>query len=170
MTESAAREFAPDAYAQDFTDYARVFTALGHPPDFDPRVEDADSAGALDVILTDGLGLAALGHLALYVLSVLTDLGIEKAAEHGTERLWRRLPNRRKKHEASAAEGDHPAAGAPDANGQPDVPELVTTITARLPQGWTGRDGPALEAVVEVQVKAYLKVARDHAGAPGKQG
>ena len=78
MTEAAARDFAPDAYNQDFADYARVFTALGHPPDFDPMAEDADSAGALDVLLLDGLGLATLGHVALYVLGVLTDLGIEK--------------------------------------------------------------------------------------------
>ena len=170
MTEAAAHDFTPDAYAQDFTDYARVFTALGHPPDFDPKVEDADSAGALDVILTDGLGLATLGHIAFYVLGVLTDLGIEKAAEQGTERLWRRSRRRRKEHGASAAEGDRPAAQAPGVNGQPDVPELVTVITARLPQSWAGHDGPAVEAVVEVQVKAYLKAAREHAGMSGEEG
>jgi hypothetical protein len=169
MTEAAARGFTPDAYAQDFTDYARVFTALGHPPDFDPRVEDADSAGALDVILAGGLGLATLGHVAFYVLGVLTDLGIEKTAEHGTERLWRRFRRRRKEHEASAAEGDPPATQTLDANGQPDVAELVTLVTARLPPTWAGQDGTPLEAVVEVQVKAYLNVRREHAGTSGEE-
>ena len=164
MTEAAARDFTPDAYAQDFADYSRIFTALGRPPDFDPRVEDADSAGAIDVIVLDGLGLATLGHIAFYVLGVLTDLGIEKTAERGTERLWRRFRRNHKEHEASADEGDPPAAQTLDANGQPDVAELVTVVTSRLPRSWAGQDGAALEAVVEVQVKAYLKTRRDHAG------
>ena len=170
MTEAAARDFTPDAYAQDFPDYVRVFTALGYPPDFDPKVEDGDSAGALDVILADGLGLATLGHVAFYVLGVLTDLGIEKTAEHGTERLWHRFRRGRKEHEASAAEGDPPATQTLDATGQPDVAELVTVVTSRLPRTWASQDGTVLEAVVEVQVKAYLKTVREHAGTTGEQG
>lgn len=170
MTEAAARDFAPDAYNQDFADYARVFTALGHPPDFDPMAEDADSAGALDVLLLDGLGLATLGHVALYVLSVLTDLGIEKAAEHGTERLRHRFRRRRGKHEAGAAKDDPPAVQTLDARDQPDVAELVTIVTSRLLRSLASGDGTALEEVVEVQVKAYLKKVGEPAADSGEEG
>ena len=173
MTEAAARDFVPDAYAQDFPDYARVFRALGHPPDFDPKAEDAQSAGALDVLLLDGLGLATLGHIAVYVLGVLADLGIEKTAEHGSERAWHWFRRKRKEHEeheASVAAGDSSAVPAPGPDGQPDVAEVVTTVTSRLPRNWAGQDGAVLEAVVEVQVKTYLRARREQAGSSAEEG
>ena len=162
MTEASARDLAPDASANDFTSYARAFTALGHPPDFDPRASDADSAGALDILLLDSLSLAAMGQVAFHVLGVLIDLGIEKAAETGTERFWHRFRHRRRTHESSPPAAET-AVETPEAARQLDAAGLVTEVTSRLSRRWTSLDGATIESVIEVQVKAYL---REH-GTPG---
>jgi len=63
-----------------------------------------------------------------------------------------------------------PAVQTLDARDQPDVAELVTIVTSRLPRSLASGDGTALEAVVEVQVKAYLKKVGEPAADSGEEG
>lgn len=133
MVDASARVVAPEEHEDLFEEFAEEFREGGVVPGADPGpVDDADT-GIVDTHVFLGIGLTLLGQIAVKVVSVATDMALERGIREATAYVV-------KLFRGSDATADEAAA----------------TVTSRLPET-PGIDEETLRRVVRAQLEAWAR-------------
>ncbi|MGW0628799.1 hypothetical protein [Streptomyces sp. NPDC002758] len=136
MVDASAAVVAPEDREDLFEEFAEDLRETGRVPgDESAPLDDAD-AGIADTHVFLGIGLTLLGQLAVKVVSVVTDMAVERGIREAVAFVVKLL------------RGDEP--------GQPSVDDVADAIAPRLPAS-AELDEETLRVIVRSQLEAWAR-------------
>jgi len=148
MVDASAAAVAPGEREDAFEDYADQLRHDRVLPGTAARPADGSAAGIADAYIFLGMGLSFLGQLAFNVLSVATDMAVERGIENAVTYLRERFRK-----------------------GDPELPGEITDRVVSVGELPPDVDLQELRTVISIQVTVLVgEPAEDTADVPAESG